>query len=307
MSWININNEESGSSIRTKINNAMNALFGNLPVVQLWEAVTGADRIKPTDSNGIETPELVIPELGGFGAGTTKMVVIDNDGKLDTNDSDLLLFSDLLGTRAFGIPGEQYINFHADYTEIYDSTTDGFIVTSGKISLTDSLIIYKDGIKGTISDPTNNCKISLDDQDIIISVDNELYIKIDGTTYLNCNTAYGVDFYQGVSFRKIPRYSSAANIITNISTSQTLSGTDAGKYFRHTGASNIELSVPESLAWGNGESIEVRRSAAGNVKIVGATGNVIINPAEPATTSLHDTIKLIKVSSLEYDAIVMSA
>lgn len=59
MSWTNINNEESGSSIRTKINNAMNALFGALPVPEFWETVPGQTSIRPKDSKNILTPEIL--------------------------------------------------------------------------------------------------------------------------------------------------------------------------------------------------------------------------------------------------------
>ena len=59
MSWTNINNEESGSSIRTKINNAMNALFGELPIAQFWQNVTGQNYIEPVDGKGVVAPDAI--------------------------------------------------------------------------------------------------------------------------------------------------------------------------------------------------------------------------------------------------------
>ena len=74
MSWTNISNEEGGTSIRTKINNAMNALFGELPITQFWQEVSGQDRIEPTDSKGVQAPAAV------FGGTFPDQISIGHDG-----------------------------------------------------------------------------------------------------------------------------------------------------------------------------------------------------------------------------------
>ena len=99
MSWTNISNEEGGTSIRTKINNAMNALFGELPITQFWQEVSGQGRIEPTDSMGVQAPDVVTDELTvvdlAFGGpvGTAKPLFVDPDGKVKTQNNKMGIIS----------------------------------------------------------------------------------------------------------------------------------------------------------------------------------------------------------------------
>ena len=99
MSWTNISNTESGSSIRTKINNAFNALFGELPIVQFWQNVTGQNRIEPTDSKGIEAPEVVTDSLNVMDLaftgpeGAYKPLYVGTDGGIKTTINKMGIIS----------------------------------------------------------------------------------------------------------------------------------------------------------------------------------------------------------------------
>lgn len=78
MSWTNINNGEGGSSVRTKINNAMQSLFNLLPIETLWEVVSGSNKIKPIEARDIETTK-VYTEAIDAGTGSPVPVQVDNN------------------------------------------------------------------------------------------------------------------------------------------------------------------------------------------------------------------------------------
>lgn len=112
MSWTDIENLESGSSVRNKINAAFNALFGATPVTTLWSIITASGRIKPDDDREVEITtlhasqvntsalnagaanqvqvfnnQLRLPYLGGFSS-MQKPLVIDSEGFVKTDDTE---------------------------------------------------------------------------------------------------------------------------------------------------------------------------------------------------------------------------
>ena len=111
--WENIENDEDGGPVRSKINNAMSYLYNAVSSVvsPLWEIVAGTGNVKPTNDRGIEAPtvdtahltsqqitagsagqvqvvtnKLRCTYLGGFGVGTRPLVV-DSEGFVETDET----------------------------------------------------------------------------------------------------------------------------------------------------------------------------------------------------------------------------
>ena len=73
MSWINIINGEGGASVRTKINNAMTAIFDSL-TLPFWEDVSGTNKIQPKDAKSIQA---VLGEFDGLAAGSGGALTVE--------------------------------------------------------------------------------------------------------------------------------------------------------------------------------------------------------------------------------------
>ena len=112
MSWIDIENNESGSSVRAKINTAFAYLYNQIIIsaTPLWEVIGGNNRVTPTSDRDVEVPtlhanavetttlsagtnnqvqvvgnQLRCTYLGGFPQ-LTKPLVVDNEGFVITGD-----------------------------------------------------------------------------------------------------------------------------------------------------------------------------------------------------------------------------
>lgn len=109
MSWTDIEDGEPGNSVRAKINNAFQALFGASPT-SLWEVISGSGHIKPKDNRPVDVTELEadeitteelhagsssqvqvindklrLPYLGGF-EGSSMPLIIDAEGYVQTDE-----------------------------------------------------------------------------------------------------------------------------------------------------------------------------------------------------------------------------
>lgn len=83
------------------------------------------------------------------------------------------------------------------------------------------------------------------------------------------------------------------------STSFSLSTTDEHKYIRYTGASGINVTVPDTLAVGS--VVTIRQAGAGVVTLVAGSG-VTLN-GNLKTAGQHSNIQIIKISAGVYDVI----